>query len=164
MQDQTTEIQKPVKRNTITQEMIEDSIKLVQYYVFPGTTQTVCCLTLYNGYNVIGESACVDPANFDTEIGNRIALENAKSKIWALEGYRLCNELYENPPEKPSCNGCACEHGCSLEIEVKPVEPVVEPPVEPKKVELIRVEPPKFPSTGLDGLFERLARAFIRLG
>ena len=50
---------------------------------------TVCCLTLRNGYNTVGESACISPANFDAAIGQRIARENARNKIWALEGYRL---------------------------------------------------------------------------
>lgn len=59
------------------------------YYVFPGTTLTVCCLTLRNGYNVTGESACASPENFDEEIGRKASRENARRKIWALEGYLL---------------------------------------------------------------------------
>lgn len=63
------------------------------YHVFPGTTQTVACLVLQNGYTVIGESACASPENFDPTIGCRVARENARQKIWALAGYALREAL-----------------------------------------------------------------------
>ena len=75
-------------------EDIDAVIKNAQYYVFPNTQLTVCCLTLKNGYTVTGESACASPENFNEEIGQRIAYTNAREKIWALEGYLLKNELY----------------------------------------------------------------------
>jgi hypothetical protein len=58
-----------------------------------GTTLTICVLTLKNGYTVTGESACADPANFDAEIGRRIARDNARQKIWPLLGYELRTKL-----------------------------------------------------------------------
>lgn len=54
---------------------------------------TFCVLVLRNGFTVTGESACASPENFDAEIGRRIARDNAKQKIWALEGYALRNKL-----------------------------------------------------------------------
>lgn len=63
------------------------------YYIFPGTTMTVCLLTLRNGFHVTGESAAASPANFDADIGEKIARDNARNKIWALEGYTLRNKL-----------------------------------------------------------------------
>jgi hypothetical protein len=77
----------------ITPDDIEHAIKAVDYHVFPSSTLTVCCITLVNGFNVTGESACASPENFDAELGRRIAFQNAKQKIWALEGYRLRSEL-----------------------------------------------------------------------
>lgn len=50
---------------------------------------TFCVLVLKNGFTVTGESACASPENFDEEIGRKIALENAKQKIWPLMGYEL---------------------------------------------------------------------------
>ena len=64
-----------------------------QYHVFPGTTMTVCALTLMNNFVVIGESAAASPENFDAAMGRRIARENARNKIWALEGYLLRERL-----------------------------------------------------------------------
>ena len=55
---------------------------------------TVCCLKLANGFNVVGESACASPENFDEALGRKIARDNAKGKIWALEGYALRNTLH----------------------------------------------------------------------
>mgnify|MGYP000154909087 CR=1 FL=1 len=45
---------------------------------------TFCVLVLRNGFTVTGESACASPANFNAEIGRRIARENAVAKITAL--------------------------------------------------------------------------------
>jgi hypothetical protein len=77
----------------ITPDDIEAQILTTQYHVFAGTTLTVCCLTLRNGFQVTGESACASPENFDAELGERIAFQNARQKIWALEGYRLRSKL-----------------------------------------------------------------------
>lgn len=74
-------------------DMIDAAIASEQYHVFPGTTMTVCALTLRNGYIVTGESAAASPENFDKEIGRKIARENARNKIWALEGYLLREKL-----------------------------------------------------------------------
>jgi len=54
---------------------------------------TVCALTLRNGYQVVGESACASPENFDAAIGRRLSRENARNKIWAFEGCRLRSAL-----------------------------------------------------------------------
>lgn len=73
--------------------LIDDTIVGADYHVFPGTTLTVCALTLRNGFIVTGESAAASPENFDVEIGKKIARDNARQKIWALEGYLLRERL-----------------------------------------------------------------------
>lgn len=78
----------------LTPELIDQTIVGEAYYVFPGTTLTVCCLTLRNGFTVTGESAAASPENFDEEIGKKIARGNARDKIWTLEGYLLKETLY----------------------------------------------------------------------
>ena len=74
-------------------DMIDATIVSEQYHVFPGTTMTVAALTLRNGYIVTGESAAASPENFDQAIGRKIARDNARNKIWALEGYLLREKL-----------------------------------------------------------------------
>ena len=77
----------------ITPEHLDRKIKRAQYYVFPETYLTVCCLTLENGFTVTGESACASPENFNKEIGEKVAYANARDKIWAFEGYLLRERL-----------------------------------------------------------------------
>ena len=77
----------------LTPDLIDSVIVSEQYHVFPGTTMTVCALSLRNGYIVTGESAAASPENFDREIGRKIARDNARNKIWALEGYLLREKL-----------------------------------------------------------------------
>jgi hypothetical protein len=77
----------------LTPDRIDEAIISEQYYVFPNTTLTVCALTLRNGFVVVGESAAASPANFDRDIGRKIARENARNRIWPLEGYLLRERL-----------------------------------------------------------------------
>lgn len=57
---------------------------------------TFCVLVLKNGFTVTGESACASPANFDAEIGRKIARQNAVAKLWPLLGFRLKDTLGES--------------------------------------------------------------------
>lgn len=79
----------------LTPDSINAAIAGLQYHIFPGTTLTVCCVELVNGFTVTGESACASPENFNQELGQKIAFDNAKQKIWALEGYLLKQRLHE---------------------------------------------------------------------
>ena len=54
---------------------------------------TFCVLVLRNGFTVHGVSACASPENYNEEIGQRIARENAEREIWPLLGFRLRDEL-----------------------------------------------------------------------
>jgi hypothetical protein len=80
----------------LSPDLISSVIAGEQYHVFEGTTLTACCLTLKNGFAVTGESAAASPENFDKEIGMKIARNNAREKIWALEGYLLRQRLHES--------------------------------------------------------------------
>lgn len=77
----------------VTEASIKDKIVSRYFHVPPGTTLTLCVLTLWNGYTVVGESACASPDNYSQEIGESLAFTDAFRKIWALEGYRLRTEL-----------------------------------------------------------------------
>ena len=54
---------------------------------------TFCVLVLRNGFTVTGESACASPANFNAEIGRKVARANAVQKVWPLMGYELRSKL-----------------------------------------------------------------------
>lgn len=78
----------------LTPGYIDSLVQEVRYHVFPGTTTTVCCIVLPNGYTVVGHSACAAPANFNAAVGRDIAFRNAREKIWDLEGYMLRSRLH----------------------------------------------------------------------
>ena len=79
----------------VTPQLIDSVVVDINYYIFQKTQLTVCCLTLKNGFTVTGESACASPENFNKEIGEKRAFENARNKIWTLEGYLLKQKLSE---------------------------------------------------------------------
>ena len=96
----------------LTPDHIDSKIKAVEYILprdvckrdngvevfdapLPLQTLTFCILTLENGFTVTGESACASPENFDAEIGKKIAYDNAREKIWLLEGYLLKENLHK---------------------------------------------------------------------
>jgi hypothetical protein len=56
---------------------------------------TICVLLLRNGFSVIGHSACASPANFDPDIGRRLARAKAVEQIWPLMGYELRSRLHD---------------------------------------------------------------------
>lgn len=79
----------------LTPDMIDATIERAIFTRIQGTTLTYCTLMLKNGFTVTGESAAVSMENFDQEIGEKVSRENAREKIWALEGYLLKQRLFE---------------------------------------------------------------------
>ena len=88
----------------VTPTHIDAVIDDVQYHVFEVACLTVCCMTLRNGFTVTGESACASPKNFNESIGRRVAYDNARNKIWALEGYLLKQRLHDAPATEVTFN------------------------------------------------------------
>ena len=50
---------------------------------------TVATVRLRNGFILTESSACVDPANYDAELGKRLCLQHIENRLWELEGYAL---------------------------------------------------------------------------
>lgn len=73
----------------VTKEAIMSRIKEFEFIRLRGTTVTICNITLDNGYTVRGESACVDPVNYNADIGNKLAHDDAFRKLWPLFGFLL---------------------------------------------------------------------------
>lgn len=63
-------------------------------FVHQGTL-TICTITLCNGFQVVGTSACVSEVTFNAEIGEQMAYKKAFEKLWELEGYFLKQRRYE---------------------------------------------------------------------
>jgi hypothetical protein len=80
----------------VTLEGIKAKIKGETYLVLPDGRSTLCILDLENGYSVKGFSACVDPAEFDLNLGRKYAFDDAFTQIWALEGYLLAEHMFQD--------------------------------------------------------------------
>lgn len=79
---------------------VNGAIVRAEYWNPEGTTLTVCVLHLKNGFCVTGESASASPENYNKDIGESLAFDKAKDKIWALEGYALrCRLAATTDPE-----------------------------------------------------------------
>ena len=85
------------QKNTVTQSQIEEIMsKSVINATTVGAKTTLVNVTLPNGFVMTESSSCVDPANYNFELGKKCCLDAIKRKLWMLEGYVLQQRLYEN--------------------------------------------------------------------
>ena len=83
----------------VTKDHIDSLVEQLSYkfHVIEGTTTTSCAVFLKDFMLAQDYSACVSPANFDEEIGRKIAKERAHRKavdeLWKLEGYALSTRI-----------------------------------------------------------------------
>ena len=54
---------------------------------------SICILQMKNGFCVIGKSAPASAANFNAELGKKLAYEDAIRQLWPLEGYQLRTQM-----------------------------------------------------------------------
>ena len=80
--------------NKITKEFLESEINSVEYNRLQGTL-THCAITVKSGFVFTGESACVDPTDYNEDIGNKIAYNHAFDKMWMPYGFWLHKVLAE---------------------------------------------------------------------
>lgn len=84
------------KKNTVTADMIERIIKDGKVEVSTvGNKTTLVVFTTKEGFVITESSSCVDPANYDVEMGKDICMSHIKNKLWELEGYRLQKDIYK---------------------------------------------------------------------
>jgi len=92
------EIEKEIQKKglnapRLTPDLIDSKIEYCEFFRVTNTTVTICAMILKNGYTVVGKSAAVSMENFDSELGEKIARDDAREQIWALEGYLLKERL-----------------------------------------------------------------------
>lgn len=80
----------------VTEDYMRSRFKDVGFHSLPNSTMTICTIQLDNGFTVTGESACVDPANFKREIGEKIAFDMALGKLWPLFGFLLAEKRFRS--------------------------------------------------------------------
>lgn len=54
---------------------------------------SICILVMRNGFTVIGKSAPASPANFNADLGKKLAYEDAIRQLWPLMGFALRDKL-----------------------------------------------------------------------
>lgn len=78
----------------LTKEFLESEIDKTEYNRLGGTI-THCTIVTKSGFTFTGESACVDPNNYNKELGEKYAYENAFEKMWMPYGFWLHKALAE---------------------------------------------------------------------
>ena len=73
----------------LTPKDIDSKIKSKTFTILPSGKVMVCEIILNNGFSVRGEASTISKENFDQEVGEEISFNNARDKIWQLEGYLL---------------------------------------------------------------------------
>lgn len=86
-----------MSKTMVTKEDVAENMKdiIVRTEVDFGKPTTYVVARMKNGFTLRESTTCVDPANYDEEIGKKICLERIESKIWYLLGYALQEKLYK---------------------------------------------------------------------
>lgn len=61
----------------------------------PSRRVIICEMSLKNGFVVLGESIVYSKENFVETLGENIAYENARAKVFELEAYLMREKSYE---------------------------------------------------------------------
>lgn len=84
----------------VTQKQIDQIMANTEFRVRTEFDKcTIVIARLPNGFILAESSACVDPANYDPELGEQICRKRIENRIWELEGYRLQCECAETAKE-----------------------------------------------------------------
>lgn len=82
-------------KNTVTQSIIDELMESCDIAVTTAFDKcTIVACKLPNGFVIVESSSCVDPANYDEDMGVDICMKNIEKKLWELEGYLLQNKMY----------------------------------------------------------------------
>ena len=93
---------------TVTKEQVDEIINSSEIETQSSFGKTTIVLAkLPNGFVIVESSSCVDPANYNQDIGHGICMERIRNKVWELEGYVLQSKmnhpaLKEWAPEIPA--------------------------------------------------------------
>lgn len=106
--------------NTVTGEMIDKIVEATEFktQTVYGKT-TIVSAKLPNGFVITESSSCVDPANYDEEIGEDICKDRIINKIWELEGYKLQDKLYRESQRKKELEECTIRELIDNDWEVQ---------------------------------------------
>ena len=85
-----------MSKNKVTEERIEHLMETAEYEACVAFDKCVVLMAKFeNGFIITESSACVDPENFDMELGVSICRQHIEARLWEMEGYALQKSLYE---------------------------------------------------------------------
>lgn len=82
---------------TVTPEEVAENMKdvIVRTVVEFGKPCTYVTVRMKNGFTLRESTTCVDPANYNEEIGKQVCLKRIENKVWFLLGYALQDKAYK---------------------------------------------------------------------
>ena len=84
-------------KNTVTQAEVNENMKdvVVRTVVEFEKPTTYVTIRMKNGFTLRESTTCVDPANYNEEIGKALCLKRLEEKVWYLLGYALQERIYQ---------------------------------------------------------------------
>ncbi len=73
---------------------------------------TIVTVKLPNGFIITESSTCVDPKNYDEQMGYEICMDSIMEKLWELEAYRLQCDMYEATLDEDCGLDCYLHDDC----------------------------------------------------
>ena len=85
-------------KNTVTIEQVKENMQdiIVRTLDDFGKPCTYVKVRMRNGFTLRESTTCVDPANYNEDIGKEICLKRIENQIWFLLGYQLQEDLFRS--------------------------------------------------------------------
>ena len=86
---------------SVTQEQVNENMQAVSIQTLEdfGKKITHVSVRMKNGFVLTEDSICVDPANYDENIGKDVCLGRIENKVWFLLGYALQDKVANTPKD-----------------------------------------------------------------
>ena len=86
---------------SVTQEQVNENMQAVSVQTLEdfGKKITHVSVRMKNGFVLTEDSICVDPANYDENIGKDVCLGRIENKVWFLLGYALQDKIANTPKD-----------------------------------------------------------------
>lgn len=104
---------------TVTPEEVKENMKdvLVRTVEEFGKPCTYVTVRMKNGFTLRESTTCVDPTNYNEEIGKEICLKKIEDKVWFLLGYALQEKQYQEYPQEKQHQKSLQDKPAMIQIE-----------------------------------------------
>ena len=94
-------------RRTVTIEDVRENMRdvIVRTQYDFGKPTTYVTIRMKNGFTLRESTTCVDPSNYNENVGVEICLKRLEQQVWFLLGYALQDKLHNNGAgtQPPTC-------------------------------------------------------------